>query len=162
MQSPFHEAKASNPHDVSEFQPLNVIDFEAGKSSSGYSSRSSSSNSKSKAFKRSRTNSPNRGDHESNDLSDGASSRQRRKSNSQSGEFSTTESKRRDSIKCGLEELQRVLPQFGSPEEEKISQATVLCEAAKYLKSLKQGKSETSSSLEQISHEIEEMNREIE
>ena len=24
--SPFHEAKASNPYDVSEYQPLNVID----------------------------------------------------------------------------------------------------------------------------------------
>lgn len=59
------------------------------------------------------------------DLSDGASSRQRRKSNSLSGGYNavsgSTESKRRDSIKSGLDELQRALPQFGTPEEEKVA-----------------------------------------
>ena len=71
-------------------------------------------------------------------LSDGASSRIRRKSNasqanlaatgsssanltaSSSGNPGSSESKRRDSIKSGLEELQRTLPQFGTPEEEKV------------------------------------------
>ena len=88
------------------------------------------------ASKRSRTNSPmNR---EEDILSDGASSRIRRKSNasqanlaatgsssanlsaSSSGNPGSSESKRRDSIKSGLEELQRTLPQFGTPEEEKV------------------------------------------
>ena len=101
---------------MSEFQPLNVIessDSSSRKSSSGYSSRSSSGN-KMKPSKRSRTNSPNWD--EQNDLSDGASSRQRRKSNS--GVNATSETKRRDSIKTGLEELQRALPQF--TDEEKV------------------------------------------
>ena len=31
-----------------------------------------------------------------------------------------SETKRRDTIKVGLEDLQRVLPQFGTPEEEKV------------------------------------------
>jgi hypothetical protein len=73
-------------------------------------------------------------------LSDGASSRIRRKSNASqanlavtatgslaanltgtsSGNTGSSESKRRDSIKSGLEELQRTLPQFGTPEEEKV------------------------------------------
>ena len=102
------------------------------KSSSGYSSRSSSGGTKAKASKRSRTNSPlNR---EEENLSDGASSRIRRKSNpsqvaspagagastSGNGNSGSSESKRRDSIKYGLEELQRALPQFGTPEEEKV------------------------------------------
>ena len=107
---------ATNPPDMSEFQPLNVIessDSSSRKSSSGYSSRSSSGN-KMKPSKRSRTNSPNWD--EQNDLSDGASSRQRRKSNS--GVNTTSETKRRDSIKTGLEELQRALPQF--TDEEKV------------------------------------------
>ena len=34
--------------------------------------------------------------------------------------YSSAENKRRDSIKCGLEELQRVLPHVGTPEEEKV------------------------------------------
>ena len=45
FQSPFHDALATNPIDVSEFQPLNVIESletSSRKSSSGYSSRSSS------------------------------------------------------------------------------------------------------------------------
>jgi len=189
LASPFHEAKASNPYDVSEYQPLNVIEGGATsdsgnsrKSSSGYSSRSSSGGaSKTKtASKRSRTNSPmNR---EEDILSEGASSRIRRKSNASqanlavtatgssaanltgtsSGNPGNSESKRRDSIKSGLEELQRTLPQFGTPEEEKISHATILYEAAKYLKSLKQAQDGSGVNLENISHEIEEMETEIE
>jgi len=187
LASPFHEAKASNPYDVSEYQPLNVIEGGATsdsgnsrKSSSGYSSRSSSgSTSKTKtASKRSRTNSPmNR---EEDILSDGASSRIRRKSNASqanlaatgsssanltatsSGNPGSSESKRRDSIKSGLEELQRTLPQFGTPEEEKISHATILYEAAKYLKSLKQSQDGSGVNLETVSHEIKEMQVEIE
>ena len=73
-------------------------------------------------------------------LSEGASSRIRRKSNASQANLAVTatglsaanlagtssgipgssESKRRDSIKSGLEELQRTLPQFGTPEEEKV------------------------------------------
>lgn len=111
LQSPFHDAKASTPQDVSEFQPLNVIEDSRNKNS--YNSRV-----KIKPSKRSRTNSPSRGD-DNEDLSDGASSRQRRKSNNLGRE--TSETKRRDSIKCGLEDLQRALPQFGTPEEEKVT-----------------------------------------
>ena len=37
-----------------------------------------------------------------------------------SGNSGSSESKRRDSIKSGLEDLQRALPQFGTPEEEKV------------------------------------------
>lgn len=187
LASPFHEAKASNPYDVSEYQPLNVIEGGATsdsgnsrKSSSGYSSRSSSGGtSKTKtASKRSRTNSPmNR---EEDILSDGASSRIRRKSNASqanlaatgssaanltgtsSGNAGSSESKRRDSIKSGLEELQRTLPQFGTPEEEKISHSTILYEAAKYLKSLKQSQDGSGVNLETVSHEIKDMEIEIE
>lgn len=158
MTSPFHDAIATNPPDMSEFQPLNVIetsDTASKKSSSGYSSRSSSGH-KLKPSKRSRTNSPNWD--EQNDLSDGASSRQRRKSNSTV--TATSETKRRDSIKTGLEELQRTLPQF--TEEEKISQATILSEAAKYLKSLKNAQGEGLNNLESIKQNIEELNQEIE
>jgi len=158
--SPFHDALATNPIDVSEFQPLNVIESletSSRKSSSGYSSRSSSGN-KLKPSKRSRTNSPNWD--EQNDLSDGASSRQRRKSNS--GITTSSETKRRDTIKVGLEDLQRVLPQFGTPEEEKISQATILSEAAKYLKSLKQAQNDSSTSVESLQKSIENLNQEIE
>jgi len=176
--SPFHDAKAANPVDVSEFHPLNVIEsdtktLKSSASSSGYSSSSRSSSSstadhKPKASKRSRTNSPNRDDHY--DLSDGASSRQRRKSSSSGGgdksttttSTSSSETKRRDSIKNGLEELQRVLPQFGSPEEEKISQATILSEAAKYLKSLKEAQDDGATSLESTQRDIEELNKQIE
>lgn len=178
FQSPFHDAKAANPVDVSEFHPLNVIEsdtktLKSSASSSGYSSSSRSSSSstadhKPKASKRSRTNSPNRDDHY--DLSDGASSRQRRKSSSSGGgdksttttSTSSSETKRRDSIKNGLEELQRVLPQFGSPEEEKISQATILSEAAKYLKSLKEAQDDGATSLESTQRDIEELNKQIE
>ena len=74
----------------------------------------------------------------------------------------TSESKRRDSIKHRLDELQRTLPQFGTPEEEKISQATVLCEAAKYLQSMKQAQEEGTTSLKSINAEIEELNQQIE
>ena len=179
LQSPFHDAKAANPVDVSEFHPLNVIEsdtktLKSSTSSSGYSSSSRSSSSstadhKPKASKRSRTNSPNRDDHY--DLSDGASSRQRRKSSSSGGggdksttmtSMSSSETKRRDSIKNGLEELQRALPQFGSPEEEKISQATILSEAAKYLKSLKEAQDDAAASLESSQRDIEELNKQIE
>ena len=181
LQSPFHDAKAANPVDVSEFHPLNVIEsdtktLKSSASSSGYSSSSRSSSSstadhKPKASKRSRTNSPNRDDHY--DLSDGASSRQRRKSSSSGGggggdksttmtSMSSSETKRRDSIKNGLEELQRALPQFGSPEEEKISQATILSEAAKYLKSLKEAQDDGATSLESTQRDIEELNKQIE
>ena len=179
LQSPFHDAKAANPVDVSEFHPLNVIEsdtktLKSSASSSGYSSSSRSSSSstadhKPKASKRSRTNSPNRDDHY--DLSDGASSRQRRKSSSSGGggdksttmtSMSSSETKRRDSIKNGLEELQRALPQFGSPEEEKISQATILSEAAKYLKSLKEAQDDAAASLESSQRDIEELNKQIE
>ena len=182
LQSPFHDAKAANPVDVSEFHPLNVIEsdtktLKSSTSSSGYSSSSRSSSSstsasasdhKPKASKRSRTNSPNRDDHY--DLSDGASSRQRRKSSSSGGgdksttttSTSSSETKRRDSIKNGLEELQRALPQFGSPEEEKISQATILSEAAKYLKSLKEAQDDGATSLESTQRDIEELNKQIE
>ena len=76
--------------------------------------------------------------------------------------MTSSETKRRDSIKSGLEELQRVLPQFGSPEEEKISQATILVEAAKYLKSLKEAQEDGASSLESTQGEIEELNKQIE
>lgn len=32
----------------------------------------------------------------------------------------SAENKRRDSIKCGLDDLQRMLPHIGTPEEEKV------------------------------------------
>ena len=147
-------------------------------SSSGYSSSSRSSSTQSvdhkpKASKRSRTNSPNKDDHY--DFTDGVSSRQRRKSSSSDkvpsnanaapatpASATTSESKRRDSIKHRLDELQRTLPQFGTPEEEKISQATVLCQAAKYLQSMKQAQEEGSVNLKSINTEIEELNQQIE
>nr|APH81344.1 ChREBP2 [Paracyclopina nana] len=149
--SPFHDATVTSPLDVSEFQPLNVIED----SRKGFSTRMT----KVKPNKRSRTNSPSRGD-DNEDLSDGASSRQRRRSNNLGRESS--ESKRRDSIKCGLEDLQRALPQFGTPEEEKISQATILSEAAKYLKSLRRAQDDGLASLESINREIEAINQKIE
>lgn len=43
-----------------------------------------------------------------------------------------------------------------------ISQATILSEAAKYLKSLKQAQDDSTASFEHISQEIEEMNAAIE
>ena len=43
-----------------------------------------------------------------------------------------------------------------------ISHATILCEAAKYLKSLKQAQDGSGVNLENITHDIEEMNKEIE
>ena len=94
-------------------------------------------------------------------LSDGASSRQRRKSNSgittSSGTITKkiskfvftektfrlkrlnsfhdffSETKRRDTIKVGLEDLQRVLPQFGTPEEEKVFCNSVFFKHTYYL-----------------------------
>lgn len=81
------------------------------------------------------------------DFNDGGSFRQRRKSSSgmsnsslgggggsggagtqggvasasgSGGCASYSDNKRRDNIKFGLEELQRVLPNFGTPEEEKV------------------------------------------
>ena len=119
----------TSAEEFSNFYPLNVVqdggsisDSSSSKKSSGYSSRSSSG-AKSKASKRSRTNSPNHGE-DNGSMGDGASSRQRRKSNSSTTNApavpTSSESKRRDSIKYGLEELQRALPQFGTPEEEKV------------------------------------------
>ena len=137
-------------------------------SSSGYSSSSRASSTQSdhkpKASKRSRTNSPNKDD--PYDFSDGASSRQRRKSSSSDkNSYSNTqssESKRNETIKHRLDELQRILPQFGTPEAEKISQATVLCEAAKYLQSLKQAQIEATANVQTVNSEIEELKQQIE
>lgn len=90
----------TGPWDPSEeCQPLNVLQQDERK--------------KLKASKRSKRSAPQE---EQEDQDDGASSRQRRKS-----AFNSAENKRRDSIKYGLEELQRVLPHIGTPEEEKVS-----------------------------------------
>ena len=43
-----------------------------------------------------------------------------------------------------------------------ISHATILCEAAKYLKSLKQSQDGGDVNLESLNLEIEEMNKEVE
>ena len=72
---------------------------------------------KAKPSKRSRRATPTQQrEQDDEDRDDGASSRQRRKP-----AFNSAENKRRDSIKYGLEELQRVLPHVGTPEQEKVS-----------------------------------------
>lgn len=169
LQSPFHEASNTSPWDLNDFQPLNVIEESSsssvkfGNNNAASSSTTSSSGSKQKLpYKRSRTNTPTNDEME--DLNDGVSSRQRRKSiisPSASG-ANTTESKRRDSIKSGLEELQRILPHFGPPEEEKISQATILFEAGKYIKSLKHSQAEGTDLLANVRADIDELNKQIE
>ena len=103
-----------DPNDTSEFQPLNVLD--------------SHSEVKTNPSKRSRKNVSSNvpGPTEDDDESGSTRRRQRRKSNphptgNPSSGPNTTENKRRDSIKFGLEELQRVLPHIKRPEEEKVS-----------------------------------------
>ncbi|XP_040569196.1 uncharacterized protein [Lepeophtheirus salmonis] len=82
--------------------------------------------------------------------------------NSISGSHSSTENRRRDSIKQGLDELQRVLPHLGSPEEEKISQASILYEAGKFIKDSQAFNNKTTDHICSLKEEIEKLNREIE
>ncbi|TRY61611.1 hypothetical protein TCAL_03204 [Tigriopus californicus] len=74
----------------------------------------------------------------------------------------SAENKRRDSIKCGLDDLQRMLPHIGTPEEEKISQASVLYEAGKYIHQVKGDDAKISIEIEAVKKEIDDLNNQIE
>ena len=121
-QSPFHGAVRTAPWDVSECQPLNLLEAgQDGAPVAGVVVKSDPSPPpprRSKPWKRSRRgNNTASSGNDDEDIDDGASSRQRRKSAS----VNSAENKRRDCIKYGLEELQRALPHVGTPEEEKVS-----------------------------------------
>ncbi len=179
---------------------MNVVVDESSKPTASVTPSGEPSPRKSKPTKRSRRNTPTSSvaaDEE--DMDDGASSRQRRKST-----VNIAENKRRDCIKSGLESLQRALPNLGRPEEEKvskdilklfisflhffqsmggalkvtivlkilllrgaapafqISQASVLHEAAKYIREVKAEEQKVSLENEAVRKQIDELNNQIE
>ncbi len=189
---------SSSPWDPAECQPLNVI-REDGNNDAVAPIR------KSKPSKRSRSScslfsttattgapaSVSALAQDEEDVDDGASCRQKRKSTASMA----AENKRRDSIKYGLEELQRILPHVGTPEEEKvrkwvpqreepttlaicrraavtyvlaylylqqISQASVLYEAGKYIRTIQGEQTRLSEEIEAVKQQIDELNNQIE
>merc|ERR1712029_39701 len=75
---------------------------------------------------------------------------------------SVSGTKRKDPLKHGLDALQRALPHVGSPEEEKLSQASVLAECAKYLKQSKKSNQKMMDEIAQLKEEIMNTNAQIE
>eukprot|EP00095_Tigriopus_kingsejongensis_P008103 maker-scaffold590_size129399-snap-gene-0.36 protein:Tk08103 transcript:maker-scaffold590_size129399-snap-gene-0.36-mRNA-1 annotation:"hypothetical protein CAPTEDRAFT_219042" len=147
--SPFHGALSNSNWDPSDLQPMNIIEETHPK---GLGGKSKTGN------KRARNVAPVAV--KEYEESDGGVSGRKGRRDSHGG--NSAENKRRDSIKCGLEDLQRMLPHIGKPEEEKMSQASVLFEAGKFINQVKGDDAKVSDEIEAVKKQIDDLNNEIE
>ena len=70
--------------------------------------------------------------------------------------------RRRDNIKNGFEELERIVPHAGRLDGEKLSQASVLFDAGNYVKRVTRENADLAAQIEAVKKEMEDLNSQIE
>ena len=70
--------------------------------------------------------------------------------------------RRRDNIKNGFEELERLVPHEGRLDGEKLSQASVLFNAGNYIKRVTRESADLEKRIEAVKNEMDALNSQIE
>ena len=70
--------------------------------------------------------------------------------------------RRRDNIKNGFEELERIVPHAGRLDGEKLSQASVLFDAGNHIKRVTRESADLADQIQAVKSEMDQLNSQIE